>query len=525
VYAAPGNDVIRDVTEITSLSTHTGTTAEALNPGSLVTIYGDGLPVNAAVQFGGANKQTSASARATEVSVAPDRKSITVRLPRGATSGTLWVIDTQGTANVADDTWMDAPGRFEVRTFRNTQGFSFANFGFQVSLPIVQEAFGTIQTNFTFPNPSPVGPSTIITPIPTPQALLFTAISALAFNDKGSCFGMALMSRHLVNHPEWLTTELGLPFGSAPTAWNLTANGGLFAQIERTHQHQLSQEVINHTIAWKAADLAGLHTKTSIYNEIRNLLLAGDRPLLSFQNDIAEGHVVVAYDLEWATSNQNPDAGFYIHVYDPNRPQMASDSPNTNGMNLANSRIYIGSEGLVPGEEWQFNMASKGVWAGGFGDFMIIPYSTFPVGRAPTFPGTLPSLSDLILGTQVAPAPTGDMGAQSVVQSIPKVSNVSAVFDSATLAAGADVGMADRSVQLWLAPTVDPARTPAPVSAPELDDRPEVPESAEETGPVAPPVFAASTAMASGVASVTADDDGPNWLEELDKAQLALWVD
>lgn len=404
LYPGRGQDVlitdpfdrVIDISEIENISPTSGDAPVALQPGTLVTIDGTGLPATARLQFGGSYEEPVAAAQALDTATSPDGRRITGRVPRGAMSGIVWVIDTKGTTDEGDDTWESAPGYFTVRTFRNTNGFKFSNFGFNVSVPLVQDSFGAEQTNIWF------GP--VLTPFPTPQTLALTALGALAFNGKGACFGMALMSQHLAHHPEWFNGGIGLPPNSAPTVFNLTPDGDLINFIERFHMHQFSQELINYTIGWK---LSG-HSKSGIYDQIRDRLLTGDRPLISFQNGIAQGHVVVAYDLEWALDTPETD-DYYIHTYDPNRPYGSTkttegitlDSAAMNGQKIADSRIYVGSNNLSSGNEWRFKMGSE-FWAGGFGDFMVIPYGTVP--PAPRFPGSLPSLAELILGTQT----TGD---------------------------------------------------------------------------------------------------------------------
>lgn len=393
-------DRVMDISEVFSMSPTEGDAPVALQPGTLVTIQGADLAANARVQFGGSYTIDAVAAYGTEVTVSADRTTITARVPRGAMSGTVWVIDPRDQANPDDDTWESAPGWFTVRTFRNTYGFQFQNFGFNVSVPLMQDSFGVEQTNIRF------GP--VITPIPKLETLALTALAALAFNDKGACFGMAQMSQRLARNPEWINSALGLPPFSAPTVFNLTPTGELINLIERVHLHQFSQELINYTINWKL----GSHTKASVYNQIRDRLLAGDRPLISFQNGIGKGHVVVAYDLEWALDTPEAD-DYYIHTYDSNRPYGSTktstgitlDSAAMNGQKIADSRIYVGSNGLSSGNEWRFKMGNE-FWAGGFGDLMVVPYETVPVN--PTFPGSLPSLLDLILGTHVTPTPAAD---------------------------------------------------------------------------------------------------------------------
>src|SRR5262249_30250622 len=128
--------------------------------------------------------------------------------------------------------------------FGKNNEFSFKNFDFDVSFPLVSDAFGEDQTHVKVPNPIP-WEDDIVTPLPTPQAAAFTAFARKTLSD-GACFGMALATLDFYHHPEWINGDNGLAPGALATTSNLMPSGNLFNLIEKDHLYQFSDEVIEY---------------------------------------------------------------------------------------------------------------------------------------------------------------------------------------------------------------------------------------------------------------------------------------
>jgi hypothetical protein len=361
----------------TGLSTLYGYAPQSLRPGSSVTLYGGGFASGSKVQFGDPSTNEP-DLQATPLSINHDGTEMEVEVPRMALDGPLTVIFPAGGRITGSDT-------FHVSNYRNTDAFSFHNISFNVSFPLVSDTFGEQQTHVTIHIPWPVDED-VITPIPDPGALVFTAAAAAAFNDKGGCFGMALMAQRLAHHADWINADNGLPEGQLPTVFNLQPNGNLFASIEKNFLVQWSTEVIRYFVGWQAVG----HSSSSVYSQIQEQLQAHEHPLLSIRDD--GGHVVTAYDLEPG----NGPNDYYIDVYDNNREFIPSLEPGKLLQQGRDSRIHVTAD-----NQWSFTMANGDHWSGGFGTLMVIPYSEMP--ENPTLPDSVDGLEQWIFGNASAP--------------------------------------------------------------------------------------------------------------------------
>jgi RTX calcium-binding nonapeptide repeat (4 copies)/Beta-propeller repeat len=372
---------------ITHLSTLSGDAPEELRDGTSVTLIGAGFTPGARVQFG-VPGVLSPAFQATAYFVSSDGDELSVRVPRLAVDGPLTVITDNGAITSTES--------FTVNNYRNTNGFNFHNPSFNISFPMVRDVFGYRQTNITIPNPFG---DDFVTPIPSPHALLFTAILASVFDSQGGCFGMAYTSEYLQHHPEQINANYGLPGGAAPTVFNLVPNGELMAQIERNHLLQASAEVMNYWLSW-----AGSHDAASTRDMLRDLLRQGENPLISIRNgsNISNGHVVSAYDIE------DDSDGYDILVYDSNREYQTADvsDPSAPGSLISQSERahpawHEAQENYsrihVHGNEWAYIMAGGEVWHGGFGTLMVLPYGNVPTN--PTIPTSLSGLATMLFGS------------------------------------------------------------------------------------------------------------------------------
>jgi hypothetical protein len=389
---------------VTGLDEHEGYapgySAQYLDTGSEVVVHGFGFQPDVMVIFGDPStddgKQLSDVAQQAGVGakptyIDPSGTWLKVNVPRYAVDGSVYVVEPDGTA-------LQSPDQFHVNNYRNTFGFSFENFKFNVTWDDVKNEFGAEQVDIYGPVPHGVFPFMWWewgdSGVPTPLSLEVWAILAAAFNQNGACYGMALTSvlMSAEYHPDWINAGNGLPDGAAPTVFNLQMNDALGSMIEQNHLAQASGEVISAFLNWQA----GSQSATDVYNQIHDALVAGDHPVVSIQ--AGAQHSVVAYDLEPATNG-----GYYIDVYDPNRP---FDDPVTFDSNEYESigshvweeqisRIHIDAAG-----NWSFQMASGQSYGGGFGTLEVLPAGLVAYGVTfPVTPGGLLQVGNFLAGS------------------------------------------------------------------------------------------------------------------------------
>jgi hypothetical protein len=167
--SSPAASVSRQVTRIagriTTIAPGTGRAPRTLALGDAVTITGGGFCDGATVRFG----NPAGAVTATPATIAPDRGSVTVRVPRLATTGPITVVNVDGSFVSATP--------FTVATFRGTGGYAFENYTHPgVSLDDLRAVYGSAQTNITLDVCWPFG-CNIVTPIPSPFAYAYELIS------------------------------------------------------------------------------------------------------------------------------------------------------------------------------------------------------------------------------------------------------------------------------------------------------------------------------------------------------------
>jgi hypothetical protein len=331
-----------------------------LLPGTTVTVEGYGFSDGTKVQFG------NPAGNSPEIQVSPssvtwDRMS--VQVPRFAVDGPLKVIQPGGASFLS-------PQTFTVHNYRNTNGFSFANFGDNtVTLDKVTELFTHDATHGWF------GELTVNT-------RLFAGRAADELNNKGACFGMSLASLRLSKGQEPLGNYPLTAGAASPTVWNLafTHAGPLYHYVEVQHIAQLSQVMEDYTSNW----IGSSHSTGQVRSLLTQLLRASDLPIVSVVGPPGTvGHAVVAYDMEEGSG----DGSFIIDVYDPNRPWSAGENTLlTHEQNEAiNGRIVVSANGT-----WTFVGApSPWILQGNLSHMILTPYS-----RIPVHPDSLPSLPE-----------------------------------------------------------------------------------------------------------------------------------
>jgi hypothetical protein len=391
---------------ITGLSTTEGYvpgySSQYQQQGSSVTISGIGFLPGSKVQFGKASpaQTIDSSLETAPTYVDPSGTSLTVNVPRYAVNGPVYVV-------LPDNTVLTSPTSqsFTIHNYRNTYGFSFHNFTFNVTWGDVKGEFGGDQVDITISTPL----GTIDTDVPSPAGLAFWGASAIAFNSKGACFGMALESRLLAANPGWISAANGLPSGQAPTVYNLQENGTLDDLIRQKHLAQWSAECAHEFFAWQGSNALGNISAQSVYNQVSSELAAGDNPIVCLEG--GAGHTVVAYGLE---PGPNGNGDYYIDVYDPNRPfngpsNWSDLDPTESADGLSHrtieqaSRIYIDPAA----QSWSFYMQGPNGTSykcgGGWGSLEVYPVSSLS-GRL-TMPASLTGLGTVIFGAGEASAP------------------------------------------------------------------------------------------------------------------------
>jgi hypothetical protein len=388
---------------ITGLSTNQGYAPgyapQYQQQGSSVTIYGVGFRPNSLVQFGNASPTQTIDGRLETAAsyVDPSGTWLTVNVPRYAVNGPVYVVLPDGTTLTSP-----AGQTFIVHNYRDTYGFSFHNFTFNVTWGDVKGEWGGDQVDISASIPF-VG--TIDSGIPSPAGLAFWAASAIAFNGKGACFGMALASRLLATNPGGINAANGLPSGQAQTVYNLQKNDNLDNLIRQKHLAQWSAECAHEFLAWQASNALGNISAQSVQNQIASELSTGDNPIICLEG--GAGHTVVAYGLE-----PGPNGGYYIDVYDPNRPfngpsSTWSDLDSTESVDgLSHRTIEQASRILVDptSQTWSFPMQGANgtsyATGGGWGSLEVYPVSSLTGSL--TMPASLTGLTTVIFGTAAA---------------------------------------------------------------------------------------------------------------------------
>jgi hypothetical protein len=356
---------------VTSLNTTAGYapgySAAFLQTGSQVIISGFGFQQGAKVVFveAGNNDPTTLANLATQDGVGATPTSIdltgtllTVNVPRYAVSGQVVVVEPDGTALIY------ATQPFTVNNYRNTFAFSFGNFSnWGITWDLMKAEYGS-QCDITI-----LGNDT---GIPDPFALVVWGIAAASLNNKGACYGMALMSVLMNEYdPSWINATNGLPPNTTATVYNLQQNDALTALIKQNHLAQISLEMIGSFLSWQTANaLHQIHAAT-VRNEIESELQAGHHPIISMQ--AGADHAVVAYNIE---DDPSLPGAYYIDVYDPNRPETGETTVAAHlKIEGTDSRIHVG-----PGDSWSFTMKDGSYHQGDFGSLEVFSASTVAGG-------------------------------------------------------------------------------------------------------------------------------------------------
>jgi hypothetical protein len=183
--------------------------------------------------------------------------------------------------------------------------------------------------------------------------------------------------------------------------WNLrgpdSAGGpssSLRHYVNYQHVAQLSAQYIHDVLV--QTDDGG-----NIANRVRNILRSGRDALISMQHG-SSGHNVVGYNLR-----DDGAGGYWIDVYDNNRPFLASENTNASSHSGRedNSRIHI-----TAGGNWEFGALG---WSGGPRSIIITKATDIPV--TPTMPTSLAGLITIIFGDAAKAAQVTDSAGRTLI--------------------------------------------------------------------------------------------------------------
>ncbi len=337
-----------------------GYTPRLGGPGSRVRIRGTGFCQGTTVEVG--------NPRAIAPATLVNDRTIEFEVPRYANNGPVTIIPPDGLRHYR------AEDRLTVDSFRNTQGFQFANYPFgSLSLGELTEAFGADEL-FVSTNPCwPFGECRIRTSILDPVATIDWGVLnlALRYGAKAHCFGMSLASeelqsgivpfRRLDPPPNARVFDLGGPDGPSER---------LNSFLDAEQAKQGSNELI---AAWYNRDKSLQAQLNTIEREFHH----GREPLISLQNG-ARGHTVLAYDMA-----QTPQTA-EIYVYDSQVPFAAWEGEDITGAHreaVDESVIYVDKAR----KSWRLYHGGANWTGGDHGTLWAQPHDAVPAD--PSLPG------------------------------------------------------------------------------------------------------------------------------------------
>jgi hypothetical protein len=327
--------------------------------GTQITLSGTGFCPGTTVQVG----NTHATATTERV----DDHTVTFTIPPLATSGPVTVFPQ------SDDSPFTTSNALQVDSFRNTDGFQFANFGFgSLSIDELTDAFGADDL-FISVNPCGLwgGHCKIQTGILDPIAAIDWGVLDIALsNTNGHCFGISRAVQQLLSghKPLYAFTTGGSIFGIPSAAG---PSDFLTSYLDGQHALQGSDEFLH---AWFNRDksVAGQASRLDF------ALAGGDFPIVTLQHGGA-GHAVIAYNASF-----HLDGTVVVDTYDNNRPFTPSEDTNGDLHQRMLQQSVLNLD-TVNGS-WSYVMADGERWSGGNGGTLFVaPQFTIP--QDPSLPG------------------------------------------------------------------------------------------------------------------------------------------
>lgn len=300
--------------ELDSLTSAAPTT-HGVQVGAPVTLHGCGFTAQTVVRFG-ADNATAKAAATTDVST--DATSLTVTVPIYAISGPMSMTDT--TYATSRTATLSSPNPVQIDSWRNTQGFSFKNFGGTVTPEDLVYEFPTSKLAV-----SAVGP------VLRPWAEDFLRLKASSASD-GLCYGFALTSGEFTDG----FLHLGLFDLSAQTPFELARTSTLTRYATQQWLGQYSDQW--RPLRKQALDSTG--GQTDIISRLSAVMgPAGglDRPAIIGIYGKApfgstwEGHAEIAYGWGPSPISGDPAGSIAIYTADSNVPFTSGENADASG--------------------------------------------------------------------------------------------------------------------------------------------------------------------------------------------------
>ncbi|HEV7494470.1 hypothetical protein [Baekduia sp.] len=332
-------------------------------PGTYLRVLGRGLCPDSRIFFGpGDSKGAPLENRAA------DGRSANVRVPFTATDGNPTLSNPDSDGHSAGTITF---GRaLTVATYRNTMGFSFANFKSDgPNWGDIVRLYGKDQTTIEV---DPCGAVTfgiadcgVSTGIPRPEVAIYYAAVA-GYGEKGNCYGLDLASYRL-----WASKRSMADFAPAGATWPFQLDGpsGAAGELRYYVRQMMLAQSASETMLIRAASV-GRQSPGTLFQAIQGALDKGHPAMMSLRQGDS-GHAVLAYGL---TPTPN---GYDIETYNPNSPHMPTEDANsgTHDGALEKSRIHVNINGT-----WSFPGLS---WSGGFDKIGAYDIDAIPQNLSP----------------------------------------------------------------------------------------------------------------------------------------------
>jgi hypothetical protein len=308
-----------------------------------LTLDGDGFCPGMSIEFG--NDQ--AVVTPPDDAISTDRTSVTVTVPRLATTGTL-SLDSAGTT-------ASLPETFAIDSFRDTVGLQFHNLsGVDISLDTFEHVFGVAATTKV------VNVKGQAVRVPTDTLLRFFFAHKESFGH-GTCFGWVLAAQRLSDDGD---TPLASLDPAAQVPWDVPLSPASSAFVEDNFILQWSPQV-QQLMATRVSSTAGLldAIKRALAGGVEQGTNGALISIFTFKGGKWAGHSLLAYDVQ-----PQPDGGFLVDVADPNIPFLGIEDTSAviHADNVAASTLKVTTDG-----DWFYTPQG---WSGFVQDVNVIPF-------------------------------------------------------------------------------------------------------------------------------------------------------
>jgi hypothetical protein len=341
----------------------TVSTPELGIPGSQLTLTGAGFCPGTKVAVGDPDNP------ATPESIASDGSSLSLRVPRGASTGPIHVLPPAGAG-------FDGPS-LTVRSFRNTFGFSWKNgdYGLRLNEALIDELFGQDETNI----------NVFGWLVRKPEAYEFETITNKHIPG-GICFGIAYSSLEFRDFPGEV---FSFPRTGGNDAWHMDSSGAPSSSLLQLVTERFSLQFTDQLIPAEVNAVLGIHGTDDDINEIKAGLATGEPVivgLIHWNGPSIEGHTVLAYD-----THPLPDGSTAVDVANSNVPYMTSEEGDPAAHDAAeftNSQVIVKNGNWIFPEGADFSGSNGQPWSGSEADMVVYKHSELPIvnGHRPKLP-------------------------------------------------------------------------------------------------------------------------------------------